>query len=298
MQIKTSVCISGLLTALLMQPSAHAQTPLTAARDLYAAAAYDDALKILDVLATDGLAGDREAAGIYRALCLFAVGRANEGNAVIDAIIQDNPLYHPPADDMPPRMQVAFTAARRRLLPMIVQQEYHVAKSAFDRQDYATASAMFTQVLDTLSDADVNAVASQPPLADLRTLALGFRTLSDTAAPPPPAPVPAAAPPVKILSIYTGEEPGVIPPVVVRQELPPFVGRVTSPRSGVVEVVVNERGTVDAARMGTPVDPSYDDRVLSAAKKWVYKPATVDGTPVKFLRRVRVVLRQSQPPSQ
>lgn len=297
MQIKTSISmsVSVLLTALLMQPSAQAQTPLTAARDLYAAAAYDDALKILDTLTTDGLAGDREAAGLYRALCLFAVGRAQDGNAVIDTIIQNNPLYHPPVDDMPPRIQIAFTAARRRLLPVIAQKGYHDAKSAFDRQEYATASALFTQVLDTLSDADVTTEANQPPLADLRTLALGFRALSDKAIAPPPVPVAAAAPPRRILSIYTDAEPDVIVPVVVRQDIPPFPNRVTKPRSGVVEVVVNERGTVDEARMQTPVDPLYDDRVVSAAKKWVYKPATVDGTPVRFLRRVRVNITQSPP---
>lgn len=298
MQIKTpiSMSVSLLLTALLMQPSAQAQTPLTAARDLYAAAAYDDALKILDTLTMDGLAGDREAAGLYRALCLFAVGRADEGTAVIDTIIQNNPLYHPPVDDMPPRIQVAFTAARRRLLPVIAQKQYHDAKSAFDRQDYATASAMFTQVVDTLSDADVTTQASQPPLADLRTLALGFRALSDKAIAPPPVPVAAVAPPRRILSVYTDAEPGVIVPVVVRQDIPPFPNRVIKSRSGVVEVLVNERGTVDEARMQTPVDPQYDDRVVSAAKKWVYKPATVDGTPVRFLRRVRVNIMQS--PSQ
>jgi hypothetical protein len=295
MQIKTPLFISSLLTALLVgQASAQTQTPLSAARDLYAAAAYEDALTMLDTLPADGLAGDREAAGLYRALCLFAVGRANEANAVIDAIVQNNPLYRPSAEDMPPRIQVAFTSARRRLLPLIVQQKYSDGKSAYDRQDYATAAGMFKQVLDELSDADLIA-ANQPQLADLRTLALGFYTLSDKATAPPPAPVPAPAPPRRpIQSIYTGEEPDVIPPVTVRQKIPNFVGTVISQRVGVVEVIVNEKGTVDAARMRTELDPAYDDRVLSAAKDWLYKPATVDGTPVKFLRRVRVVLTPSK----
>jgi len=129
--IKTPVRIAALSTALLIaQVPVHAQTPIAAARDLYAAAAYDDALKVLDTLTTDGAAGDREAADLYRALCLFAVGRADEGNSVIDAIIQNNPLYHPPADDMPPRIQSAFIGARRRLVPQIAQRQYHDAVGA------------------------------------------------------------------------------------------------------------------------------------------------------------------------
>lgn len=295
MPIRTSAYIAALLTALLLTPSAGAQTPLTAARDLYAAAAYEDALKILDAMTTDAAAADRQAADMYRVLCLFAIGRADEGNAVIDAIIQNDPLYHPPPGDIPPRIQGALAAARRRLLPAIAQQQYHGAKSAFDRQDYPAASAGFVHLLDTLSDADVSTEANQPPLADLRTLAIGFRALSDKAIAPPPAPVAAAPAPRKLLSIYTGEEPGVVAPTVVRQDLPPFDRKLILARTGVVEIVVNELGGVDAARMGTPVDPVYDDRVLSAARKWLYKPATVDGTPVKFLRRVRVVLTPSAP---
>jgi TonB family protein len=294
-QTKTPLCISALITALLVaQPPAQAQSPLTAARDLYAAAAYEDALRILDTLPPDVAPDNREAAALYRALCLFAVGRAKEGSAVIDTLIHDNPLYHPPDGEMPPRIQLAFTAARRRLLPLIAQQQYNDGKSAFDRQDFAAAAGQFKQALDTLADPDVTAEANQPPLSDLRTLALGFHTLSDKAIPPPPAPAAAPAP-RRILPIYIGEEPGVVSPVVVRQDVPSYVGRVPGPRTGVVEVVVNEQGTIDAARMTISIEPRYDERVLSAARKWLYKPATVDGTPVKFLRRVRVVLAQSPP---
>lgn len=294
MTLKTPVCTSALITALLVvQPSAQAQT-LAAVRDLYAAAAYDEALRTLDTL-TPGPEDDQEAAGLYRALCLFAVGRAHEGSAAIDALIRDNPSYQPPDGEMPPRVQVAFAAARRRLLPAIAQRQYSDAKSAFDRQDYATATRGFTLVLDTLANTDLGDAANQPPLSDLRTLALGFGTLSDKALVPPPAPVAAAPAPRQLLPIYTGDEPDVVPPVVVRQNIPSFVGKVTTPRTGVVEVVINERGTVDAARLNASLDATYDRRVLSAAKKWTYKPATVDGTPVKFVRRVRVVLTQSQP---
>jgi hypothetical protein len=294
-QITTPRLVFALIAAFLVtSASAQTQNPLAAARELYAAAAYNEALSMLDNLPANDVAGDADAAGLYRALCLFAVGRDNDANAVINGIIQTNPRYRPSADDAPPRIQAAFTAARRRLLPVVVQQEYTNGKAAYDRQDYAVAARVFKQVLDDLSDADMSAAASQPPLADLRTLATGFYTLSDKAAAPPPAPVPAPAPRRQIQSLYTGTEPEVIAPVVVRQKIPTFVGNVTTSRTGVVEVIVSENGTIDAARMAVPIEPAFDERVLSATKDWIYKPATVDGTPVKFLRRVRVVLNQSQ----
>ena len=294
-QMTTPLLVSAVMMALLATAaSAQTQNPLAAARELYAAAAYDEALTMLDNLPANEAAGDADAVGLYRALCLFAVGRVNEASAVIDTIVQNNPRYRPSADDAPPRILVAFTDARRRLLPVIVQREYKDGKAAYDRQEYAVAARVFKQVLDELSDADMSAVASQPPLADLRTLALGFHTLSDKAAAPPPAPVPAPAPRRQIKAIYNGDEPDVTPPVVVRQRIPQFVGTVTSQRAGVVEVIVNENGGIDAARMTIPIDPFYDARVVSAAKDWIYQPATVDGTPVKFLRRVRVILTQSQ----
>jgi tetratricopeptide (TPR) repeat protein len=177
-RFKTPLFISALIAAWPVMPaSAQTQNPLVAARELYSAAAYEDALTILDTLPAEGLAGEREAAGLYRALCLFAVGRSAEANGVIDGIIQDNPAYRPSAEDMPPRIQVAFTNARRRLLPIIVQQKYNEGKSAYERQEYAVAAGVFKQVLDQLSDADLSAAANQPPLADLRTLAVGFYTV-------------------------------------------------------------------------------------------------------------------------
>jgi len=34
----------------------------------------------------------------------------------------------------------------------------------------------------------------------------------------------------------------------------------------------------------------YDDALLKQAKTWRYQPATKDGKPVKYLRRIQVVV--------
>jgi TonB family protein len=47
-----------------------------------------------------------------------------------------------------------------------------------------------------------------------------------------------------------------------------------------VEVVVDETGVVDAARILRSVEPCLDQAVLDAVKMWRFKPATLHGKPV------------------
>lgn len=288
---KIFACV--LSAALLLPAVVHAQHSLAAARDLYAAAAYDEALGVLEMLPASASADERETAGLYRALCFFALGRVADANRAIETILQANPLYRPSAEDVPPRVRSALADTRRRLLPAMIQQKYNDGKAAYDRKAYETAAAMFKRVLDELADPDMIAAVAQPPLADLRTLAAGFLALSEKAATPPPPPPPAPAQPVR--TFYTGAEPGisVVPPEVIEQAIPSYDGRVLARKVGMVELVINEQGAVASAFMRVSVDRKYDERVVAAAKGWVYRPATVDGVPVKFLRRVQVVVEPS-----
>ena len=183
------------------------------------------------------------------------------------------------------------------MLPSIIQQKYAQAKAAFDRKEFAAAADGFTQVLTALADQDVAAEAKQPPLSDLRTLAGGFQELAAKAAappPPPPAPVvvaPPPPPPPAAPRIYTGGETNVVPPAVINQTLPPFPGQVVIPRSGKLEVVIDESGAVESAVMTTSVTQGYDAMVLAATKAWRYRPATVNGAPVKFRKTVQITIK-------
>jgi hypothetical protein len=40
----------------------------------------------------------------------------------------------------------------------------------------------------------------------------------------------------------------------------------------------------------TSIDPSYDSMLVSAAKKFQYQPATIDGMPVKYLKRLTITV--------
>jgi hypothetical protein len=274
-----------------------AQESLSAARDLYASAAYEDALAVLNRLKAGEHSAD-EARSIeqYRAFCLLALGRADEAERAIEAVVAAQPSYRPSESEISPRLRSMFTEVRRRMLPGIVQDRYARAKSSFDRKEYAASAQGFKAVLDMMGDADLGAAASQPPLSDLRTLAAGFYELSAKAAAPPPPPPPApiaqiAAPPVRI---YSSEDVNVVPPLALRQVFPPFPARAVPPGQGVVEVVVDETGIVESAALRQPVNPQYDAVVLAAARTWLYKPASLDGTPVKYRKMIQVVLRPTR----
>jgi len=272
------------------------QDSLTAARDLYASAAYEDALAVLNRLrAGDHSADDARSIEQYRAFCLLALGRADEAERAIEAVVAAQPSYRPSESEISPRLRSMFTEVRRRMLPAIIQDRYARAKTAFDRKEYSAAAQGFKAVLDMTADPDLGAAASQPPLSDLRTLATGFHELSaKAAAPPPPPPLPVAPIPSAPVRIYSSEDVNVVPPLALRQVFPPFPARLVPPGQGVVEVVVDETGIVESATLRQSVNPQYDAVVLAAAKTWLYKPASLDGTPVKYRKMIQVVLRPTR----
>ena len=64
------------------------QDPLASARDLYAAAKYEEALTILNGVRGAGFHGsDRPRIEEYRALCLLALGRGAEAELAIEALV-------------------------------------------------------------------------------------------------------------------------------------------------------------------------------------------------------------------
>ena len=294
-----------LLAAIVVWPEVlFAEDSLTVARDLYAAAAYEDALAALDRLRAGGIAKveDPRAVDQYRAFCLLALGKSNEAAQAIEDVVSADPSYYPSNNDVSPRVRAAFSAVRRRLLPDLAQQKYVLAKASFDRKDYRVAAESFGQLLDLFADPDLAPAAGKPPLTDLRMLALGFRDLSAQAMTPPPAPAPAPVPAVVAAApappppasepprIYAASDANVLPPAAIRQELPPFGGTLFKPVVGIVEVVVDENGGVLSAAIRGQMNVVYDRQVLAAAAGWRYKPALLDGKPVKYRKFIQVAL--------
>jgi TonB family protein len=320
---RATVAGVGLSLLVVLPAPLAAQDSLASARQLYASAEYSGALTMLNnLLKANPPVQDRQLIDLYRTFCLVALGGMEEAKTAVDAMITRDPLYRPNTDDVPPRLQTLFRDARKRLLPTIIQQRYLTAKAAFDRDDHKAAAEGFTQVLQALLDPDLGLAASQPPLADLKVLASGFNDLSVRAL--TPAPAPASIPPTpptptpttassstaplpspsgssaaaaaanaaarRPPEIYTADVRDVVEPVAIRQEMPPYPGRVTNEMTGIVEVVIDETGKVESASMLQSVDPRYNRLVLVAAKNWVYRPARRDGAPVKYKKRIQIAV--------
>jgi hypothetical protein len=238
-----------------------------------------------------------------------AIGRSAEVDVAIDRLVSQHPLYRPPSDELSPRMRTAVSTARLRLLPTLVQKRYEESKSAYDRGEFAVASAGFKWVLNALADPDIAYLAGQAPLADIKMLAGGFAGLAEKALAPPPPP-PAAPAPAPVAAVAAAPPPPAVPardlarvfsmddhdvraPVTVRQNMPRFPGVLTAAVSGVIDIVIDAAGNVEAARMIDSVHVQYDSLLLNTAKKWQYQPAMLEGTAVRFNKRIQVSLDPS-----
>jgi TonB family protein len=268
---------------------------LAQAKDLYATAAYDEALAVLDRLQSNASGTDSTAIAEYRAFCLLALDRREEARKTIEAILHENPLYLPSEDQASPRIQMVFRDTRRQLLPTIVIERYAAAKAAFERKD-PQAAERFDGVLALLDDPDARSVAS---LSDLRTVASAFRDLTKAmaaAAPPvaarapesaPQAPGSRPAPAVNPNVVYTSADADVIPPVALSQRIPRWSPHRTDAMQnfkGTLELLVDETGAVTSATLRTSVHPVYDAELLKAVRVWKFAPAQKQGTPVRYVK--------------
>jgi tetratricopeptide (TPR) repeat protein len=270
---------------------------IATARELYASARYEEALALLNGLRPADLADPEQVRTReqYRSLCLLALGRAEEAETAIAAVVTTDPFYQPNEAEASPRVRSTFADVRQRLLPGLASERYAAAKAAYDRKAHADAERQFRDLLRLLDDPQMAG-----RLSDLRTLAAGFVELAAAAAAPPPPPTPAApAKPEATPSgpaapreprVYTTEDAGVKAPVVIRQEVPPVPASITSMARdrAVIEVVIDEQGRVTSMVLRMRAHPVYDTLLLNAAREWKYKPATLDGAPVRYRKLLQV----------
>jgi TonB family protein len=302
---KASRLIGAAVIALLVQAgAAGAQDSLATARQLYASASYDAALAMLDRLKSGG-ASDPAAASLieqYRAFCLLAVGHQPDAERAMESLVAGDPTFRPD-DTISPRLQSVFRDVRKRTLPGVIRQRYASAKASFDEKSYQTAADQFDAVLGLLEAPDV--VAADPALADLRTVAVGFRDLARAAAVPPsaapgPSPSDPAAParsdPRPARAVYTVDDPGVTAPVAIKQNLPPWpqgIPKMTvRGRRAVLDIAIDEAGNVESVVVRESIVDWYDEALIKEAKGWSYKPASKEGAPVRYRKLMQVVVEK------
>src|SRR5262245_19562241 len=279
-----SCCSTFLLVTLTAAPSVTAQDSLQSVKELYASAAYEDALTAVGKI--DSPSEPNIEAEQYRVFCLVALGRMDDAAQAVESVLTLQPDYRPNAAEASPRIQTLFSQVRRRLGPTFVKRAYQQGRSAMERKDREEAVAQFEAMLRLANDEDVR---NEATMSELRELGAGFLELSKALPPKPkPAePAPLAAPRPSLIS----------PPVVIQQRLPPWipdpVSRSTEFR-GAIRVQISAEGKVTNAEMLKPVHPSYDQLLLRAARGWLYEPAKKDGVPIASEKIVEVAVTPPQ----
>lgn len=313
------------LVASQTRPADAAVSDLAAAKVLYAAASYEEALSRLSTVR-----GPEELDQIeeYRALCLLALGRTDEAALAVAAVVTSDPAYRPNEAGTPPRVRAIFKDVRGRLLPGIIIARYGEARTAYDGRQWAAAAKGFQLVVSLAGDPDLNA-SDAKAVQDYKVLADGFQRLaveSATAAeaaakkaaePPvrpsapekpadaatggvqaasvaPDAPGAPLAPraPVSPDRLYSSVDAGVVPPVVIRQDIPKWSVTDRPPsRDGILELTIGVDGRIERATLTQGMTPSYDHSLLEATRNWRYDPARVDGRPVRYRKAIRITFQ-------
>ena len=63
-------------------------------------------------------------------------------------------------------------------------------------------------------------------------------------------------------------------------------------QGGSLEILIDETGAVEGAQMMVPFSPLYDPLAVAAAVGWRYKPATINGVPVKYRKVVQIAFKR------
>jgi protein TonB len=229
----------------------------------------------------------------YRAACLLALGRVEDAQKTVEGIVVAHPEYSPDPGDTSPRVVELFQTARRAKVPEAARAMYVEAKGAMARQETDRAIERLEGLLSLVNDP---AFAGDTALADLKLLAGGFLELlrvkkaeaaekaaaAEKAETPEKTLAPAAKPPV------------ITPAKAIQQQLPEWVppaGLGQWEFSGAVALTIGTDGSVLTATIEKPVHPTYDERLLAAARSWRYEPARRDGVPIPSEMTVQVLLK-------
>jgi TonB family protein len=322
--IRPGLFALSLLLMLAAEAPAGAQQDFAAAKDLYTAAKYEEALALLDRLKEAEPESPDAALGVeqYRAMCLLALNRRAEAEQAIEAIADLDPFYQPAEDDAAPWVRAAFRETRRKVLPAALQRLYGHAKDAYNKKDMAEAVVAFGRVLKVLDDPDLS--VDKAALGDMKLVAQGFIDLALAAAakappeqpppspPPPPstagtgesgagqvpaAKAPEGGPAPDARTVYDVSSQDVTPPLPIRRDVPQwaFAPRPEVGTTAVVEIIVSESGTIESAVVRQSAGKYYDEMVTQAARSWLYRPAVKAGQRVRYRLLVKVVYGR-QPP--
>ena len=116
------------------------------------------------------------------------------------------------------------------------------------------------------------------------------------AAQPPPAPKPAtdevlliAVPKAGEGPVFSAKDAGVTPPALVSPRVNMSLGQNEAADDlSTIDLVVSDAGHVESVKLASPVRDYREAMMLSAVKAWRFKPASIDGLPVRYQLRIQI----------
>jgi hypothetical protein len=211
-----------------------------------------------------------------RAAALVAQGQTAEAAAVFNTMLNANPLYEPKATDLTPESLGAFRTSQRQLLPQLAQRGYDGAKAALAEGDAERAFALAKETATLLER------PAAEPASHLRE---PVRKLIEDASV-------ARANAEEI--VYSRADSAVTPPRPLSRQFPATTPNgVPANRVGTLEMVIGRDGTVEFVKLHTPLNRYHERMIVSAAKAWLYRPATRGGKPVRYRLTVTINLPEN-----
>lgn len=90
--------------------------------------------------------------------------------------------------------------------------------------------------------------------------------------------------------IYSRGDAGVMPPRSVYPKLPSDATAEEPDNRTILELVIGANGLVERAKLRSIPRDIHEFMLVSAAKAWIFEPATIDGLAVRYRHQVRIML--------
>jgi len=116
---RTAVCLAAVLSTTVILAAQTRQAPIDQARALYYGAAYEEALAVLDGIDATSPTEATPTVEVYRAACLFALGRASEAEQAFERLATLWPDITPEQLGMTPWITSRFAEVRARVLSRV-----------------------------------------------------------------------------------------------------------------------------------------------------------------------------------
>jgi hypothetical protein len=89
--------------------------------------------------------------------------------------------------------------------------------------------------------------------------------------------------------VFSAADEAVAPPTLVSPKLKtPLERKEGAEDLSTIDLVISDAGNVESVKLASPVRDYREAMMLSAVKAWRFKPATIDGLPVRYRLRIYI----------